>query len=175
MVSAGETRCICSSGGYVVWRTYILVSEIKKKTLSHHKVRTSLQDRTLDSMFPVANPAQISGLNDSNTTRTDRPPNVSKSRDIGESECYLTSVKDLRDSVTENKHNRECLSSGSMSLCFRTKLHTFMVGRFVWNSRKAYFCWDCWSRSLPVTSAAFDQVISCKPWCPRVCFFSRRW
>ncbi|KIM85752.1 hypothetical protein PILCRDRAFT_816958 [Piloderma croceum F 1598] len=80
------------------------VSDVKKKTLSQHKVRTSLQDRTLDSMFPVANPDQIHAA-DSSSIGADPPQNASKPKDIKESECYLTSVKYLRDSVTKRKHN----------------------------------------------------------------------
>jgi DNA mismatch repair protein MLH1 len=83
------------------------VSDIKKKAMSQHKVRISLQDRTLDSMFPVTNPAQIPGVDNPNTG-SDPPQSMSKSRDIRESECYLTSVRDLRDLVTKNKHNRAC-------------------------------------------------------------------
>ena len=75
----------------------------------------SLQDRTLDSMFPIANPAQISGVDDSNTG-ADPPPNASKSKDIQESECYLTSVNGLRDSVTKNKHNRRSPNLWSIEL-----------------------------------------------------------
>jgi DNA mismatch repair protein MLH1 len=104
--------------------TYSLVSDIKKKTQSQHKVRTSLRDRTLDSMFPVANPAQIHGIDDSEPG-ADPPPNVPKSRDIQESECYLTSVRDLRASVTQSKHNREC-----SNFCLHTpvlKVQIFVV------------------------------------------------
>ena len=79
-------------------------SDIKKKTLSQHKVRISAQDRTLDSMFPVTNPARISGVY---TPSADPPPNVSKSKDIKESECYLTSVQNLRESTAKSKHHRE--------------------------------------------------------------------
>jgi DNA mismatch repair protein MLH1 len=81
-------------------------SDVKKKIPSQHKVRISLQDRTLDSMFPVANPAQIPGSNDKNISKADASPSVSKSKEIKESECFLTSVADLRKAVVKGKHTR---------------------------------------------------------------------
>ncbi|KII91185.1 hypothetical protein PLICRDRAFT_37887 [Plicaturopsis crispa FD-325 SS-3] len=73
-----------------------------KRTASQHKVRTSVQERTLDSMFPVANPSHI-----------DQPPSADvsprptpKARDIKESECYLTSVQNLRQAVAKGKHTQ---------------------------------------------------------------------
>ena len=80
---------------------------MKKKTSSQHKVRISLQDRTLDSMFPVANPAQIAPANDI----SNNADSTSKSREIKESECYLTSVRDLREAVAKGRHSRESLTS----------------------------------------------------------------
>ncbi|KAJ7484753.1 histidine kinase-like ATPase [Mycena latifolia] len=71
-----------------------------KKTASQYKVRTSLQDRTLESMFPVANPTQIEGASSSKGKSAD----TSKSREIKESECYLTSVKTLRQKAIKGKH-----------------------------------------------------------------------
>ncbi|KAJ3514094.1 hypothetical protein NLJ89_g2573 [Agrocybe chaxingu] len=79
-------------------------AEEKRKTYSHHKVRTSLQDRTLDSMFPVPNPSQAPAISDpAEPTPTNAPP---KSREIGESECFLTSVKNLRKSILKGKHRQ---------------------------------------------------------------------
>ncbi|KAJ7145341.1 histidine kinase-like ATPase, partial [Mycena crocata] len=69
-----------------------------KKTLSQYKVRTSLQDRTLESMFPVANPTQIDSRGEGKSVQT------SKSREITESECFLTSVKTLRQKALKGKH-----------------------------------------------------------------------
>ncbi|KAH9926723.1 DNA mismatch repair protein MutL [Fomitopsis serialis] len=83
-----------------------------KKMLSQHKVRTSLQDRTLDSMFPVFSPSQQrsgngSGGGSPNTgTGTGTPPqNAPRVREIKESQCYLSSVKQLRAAVVKGKHN----------------------------------------------------------------------
>ncbi|KAG5637179.1 hypothetical protein H0H81_005478 [Sphagnurus paluster] len=75
----------------------------QKKTLSQHKVRTSLRDRTLDSMFPVSNPAQL-GKSSSQERKDDTGHETVKTRDVKESECYLTSVVNLRQSVAKGKH-----------------------------------------------------------------------
>ncbi|CDO70633.1 hypothetical protein BN946_scf184748.g31 [Trametes cinnabarina] len=37
---------------------------VSRKVYSHHKVRTSMKDRTLDSMFPVIHPSQRTGSGD---------------------------------------------------------------------------------------------------------------
>lgn len=76
-----------------------------KKLLSQHKVRTSQQDRTLDSMFPVTSPSQVP---DNNTTAGPlKPP------DIPVSEVYLQSVDQLRAEVELGRHqgtsNNPCL------------------------------------------------------------------
>ncbi|KAG6820913.1 hypothetical protein H0H93_009687 [Arthromyces matolae] len=75
-----------------------------KKTLSQHKVRTSLKDRTLDSMFPVLNPAQVAGPSTHGKGHDDSTAKTLRSRDVNESECYLTSVLDLRRAITKGKH-----------------------------------------------------------------------
>ncbi|KAE9385345.1 hypothetical protein BT96DRAFT_960757 [Gymnopus androsaceus JB14] len=71
-----------------------------QKVYSHNKVRTSLQDRTLDSMFPVVNPSQIGD--------SSADPNLSQSfsryREVKESECFLTSVIGLRKRLEKGKH-----------------------------------------------------------------------
>jgi DNA mismatch repair protein MLH1 len=78
---------------------------IKKKTLSQHKIRTSVQERILDSMFPVVSSARIStGGEEPSCTPLD---GSSKPRDIPESDCSLTSVHTLRQAVLKGKHNRE--------------------------------------------------------------------
>ncbi|GLB39113.1 putative DNA mismatch repair protein Mlh1 C-terminus [Lyophyllum shimeji] len=76
---------------------------LKKKVLSQHKVRTSLKDRTLDSMFPVANPAQLS-KSSSQGNKDDIPVGTLRSRDVKESECFLTSVLTLRQLLVKGKH-----------------------------------------------------------------------
>lgn len=92
----------------------------QKKVYSHQKVRTSTQDRTLDAMFPVSRPTQASSRTQSRGSGADEAgaqspaladqtgeetPEPIKLRDIPESECYLTSVLDLRKEVQKNKHN----------------------------------------------------------------------
>ncbi|KAJ7599268.1 hypothetical protein C8J56DRAFT_185991 [Mycena floridula] len=90
-------------------------STAAKRTIpSQHKVRTSLQDRTLDSMFPVNNPNQV-GSKRKGKAREDAidvdvdPPTSSQSQgksreEIKQSECFLTSVKNLRAAVEKGKH-----------------------------------------------------------------------
>ena len=67
------------------------------KLYSQHKVRTSLHDRTLESMIPVLNPSRSDG------------DDVSKKtvglRDIPESNCDLTSILELRKSVQKSVHH----------------------------------------------------------------------
>ncbi|KAF8548260.1 DNA mismatch repair protein MutL [Imleria badia] len=67
------------------------------KLYPHHKVRTSLHDRTLESMIPVLNPSRSDG------------DDVSKKavglRDIPESSCDLTSILELRKLVQKSVHH----------------------------------------------------------------------
>ncbi|KAF4581677.1 DNA mismatch repair protein [Pleurotus pulmonarius] len=80
-----------------------------KKIASQHKVRTSLTDRTLDSMFPVVNQAtQPSPLLDAKVhdSPATQSPSPLKIRDIKESECYLTSVLNLRHALIKGKHKQ---------------------------------------------------------------------
>lgn len=78
--------------------------DTRKKVYSHQKVRTSLHDRTLDSMFPVANPAQVESQE-----APVQNPETPKTREIKESDCSLTSVKTLRQGLMNDKHQRTCL------------------------------------------------------------------
>jgi hypothetical protein len=88
------------------WRpNWFIVAGGHKKVLSQHKVRTSLTDRTLDSMFPAANPTRMDS--DSNAGTVEPSRGSSTSREIKESECYLTSVRKLRQAVLKRKHKRE--------------------------------------------------------------------
>ena len=83
---------------------------------SQHKVRSSQQDRTLESMFPVVHPA-ARGVSDDDGSdevaiveddivEVEEPRSSSKVKDIPESQCYLTSVSDLRQETLAGKHNR---------------------------------------------------------------------
>ncbi|KAF9235807.1 hypothetical protein BU15DRAFT_89456 [Melanogaster broomeanus] len=67
------------------------------KQYSQHKVRTSLHDRTLESMIPVANPSRSDG--------GDASGKAVGLRDIQESSCDLTSVSELRQLVRKNMHH----------------------------------------------------------------------
>lgn len=71
-------------------------SQVAKKVLSQHKVRTSLQDRTLDSMIPVTDPLR----NDS-----DEPVTAIRLRDIKESTCHFTSITELRRLANKRIHH----------------------------------------------------------------------
>ncbi|KAG2356488.1 hypothetical protein BDR07DRAFT_1380767 [Suillus spraguei] len=66
-------------------------NQVAKKVLSQHKVRTSLQDRTLDSMIPVAQPLR---------TDSDEPVTAIRLRDIKELTCQFTSITELRRLAT---------------------------------------------------------------------------
>lgn len=85
----------------------LLDAEEQRKVYSHNKIRTSLKDRTLESMFPVVNPAQLDSTSTTNLKTTDASSGGSKTREIKESECYLTSVNQLRQTIVKNKHKRE--------------------------------------------------------------------
>ncbi|TCD68743.1 DNA mismatch repair protein [Steccherinum ochraceum] len=78
-----------------------------KKILSQHKVRTSQKDRTLDSMFPVMAPSQVTGQGGAPVSQDDDTPPVRTQRKIKEierSECYLMSVRELREEITKSQH-----------------------------------------------------------------------
>ncbi|KAH8829463.1 hypothetical protein DL96DRAFT_1054744 [Flagelloscypha sp. PMI_526] len=63
-----------------------------KRTYAHNKIRTSTQDRTLDAMFAKPTPSGSSSVQESMYS------------DVKESECYLTSIKELRGNVKKKKH-----------------------------------------------------------------------
>ncbi|KAF8189866.1 histidine kinase-like ATPase [Mycena galopus ATCC 62051] len=79
-------------------------SSAPKKTSSQFKVRTSGQDRTLESMIPVLNPTHIERT--SSAKGKSAAADTSKSREIKESECILTSVQRLRQNAIKGKHKQ---------------------------------------------------------------------
>ncbi|KAI0659236.1 DNA mismatch repair protein MutL [Cubamyces menziesii] len=82
----------------------------KRKVHSYQKVRTSLKDRTLDSMFPVTHPSQLkrttSGGDEDNSPGTSETLPTVRDKEIKESQCFLKSVRDLRNAVTKAKHHQ---------------------------------------------------------------------
>lgn len=70
---------------------------LAQKLYPHHKVRTSLHDRTLESMIPVLNPSRSDG--------DDVAKKAVGLRDIPESSCDLTSILELRKSVQKSVHH----------------------------------------------------------------------
>ncbi|OSD08103.1 DNA mismatch repair protein MutL [Trametes coccinea BRFM310] len=83
--------------------------QLKRKVYSHHKVRTSLKDRTLDSMFPVMHPSQRTGSSDGDSglgTPGTPPTPRDRDKEIKESQCFLKSVKELRAAVVRAKHHQ---------------------------------------------------------------------
>ncbi|PVG01895.1 DNA mismatch repair protein MutL [Serendipita vermifera] len=70
-----------------------IAPEAPRKVYSQYKVRTSLQDRTLDSWIPVTQ----------NESSENAQP-VTHVKEIKESECSLTSVGELRAEVLDNRH-----------------------------------------------------------------------
>lgn len=99
---------------------------MKRKVYSQHKVRTSTQDRTLDSMFPLASKNTVSPLDVTMAEPPNTPSNSLRGREIKESECLLTSVKDLRRKVQKGKHRRELVFctyfQGELTDCFQSEL-----------------------------------------------------
>ena len=75
----------------------LFIFPLATKLYSQHKVRTSLHDRTLESMIPVLNPSRSDG------------DDVSKKavglRDVPESSCDLTSILELRKSIQKSVHH----------------------------------------------------------------------
>ncbi|KAI1798126.1 DNA binding protein [Ganoderma leucocontextum] len=79
----------------------------KRKVYSHHKVRTSLKDRTLDSMFPIAHPSQRpSKESEADGLPFPATPPILKTQEIKESQCFLKSIRDLRAAVVKAKHSQ---------------------------------------------------------------------
>ncbi|GJE86641.1 DNA mismatch repair protein MutL [Phanerochaete sordida] len=72
-----------------------------KKLAPNHKVRTSQQDRTLDSMFPVLAASQQPSINDADSGQRVAAVKVPE---IVASECNLASVLRLRQEVERAKH-----------------------------------------------------------------------
>ncbi|THH13620.1 hypothetical protein EW146_g6622 [Bondarzewia mesenterica] len=99
----------------------------KKKVLSQHKVRTSVADRTLDSMFPVASQSPIPCADG------DASPTIAqvreKERVVKESVCYLDSIKRLRKNVIDQTHERVVDLERELSLVqYSTKLYLVSHG-----------------------------------------------
>ncbi|KAG9025968.1 DNA mismatch repair protein [Tulasnella sp. JGI-2019a] len=67
-----------------------------KKALPQHKIRTSMMDQTLDSMFAINDPSKVLSSEDA--------PGARKREDIPESQCILSSIKDMRNDVLKKKH-----------------------------------------------------------------------
>ncbi|TFY68327.1 hypothetical protein EVG20_g3609 [Dentipellis fragilis] len=79
----------------------------KKKALpSQHKVRTSMADRTLDSMFPMASGSQAVGQIGNGSGSPGLGGEREKGKAIKESECFLTSVQMLRQRVSRGRHKQ---------------------------------------------------------------------
>lgn len=67
-----------------------------KKLSSQHKVRTSVQDRTLESMLPMSNTSRSDAGNSGKALRLG---------EVKESKCDLTSIVQLRGSIMKNIHH----------------------------------------------------------------------
>lgn len=90
-------------------------STSRKKVAPKNLIRTSAADRTLDSMFPVVpsnrTPSQpqpqtqaaIDG-GDEKPPAPARQENGKKSKEMPESVCELTSIKDLRKGIIAKEH-----------------------------------------------------------------------
>jgi DNA mismatch repair protein MLH1 len=81
---------------------------VKKKVASQHKVRTSAADRTLDSMFPVVNPAHRVTEEETANEQDDKVTNKARQvSDIKETVCFLASVQRLREATGKTRHQGE--------------------------------------------------------------------
>ena len=108
-VSTSSMLNIIIPNKYFILTPFRLAEAIKRKVYSQHKVRTSTQDRTLDSMFPLA--SQNTSLDVAMAEAPNTPSNaLTRGREVKESECLLTSVKELRKKVQKGKHRRELLT-----------------------------------------------------------------
>ncbi|PPR02265.1 hypothetical protein CVT24_011614 [Panaeolus cyanescens] len=77
-----------------------------KKVYSHYKVRTNVQDRTLDSMFPAASQSTQKASSTNMSAGASSPSVVGKPKEIPESQCFLSSVKKLRQQIVKGKHRQ---------------------------------------------------------------------
>lgn len=60
-------------------------------------------------MFPVINPAQIRANSVTNGHTDNSSPGILKPLNVKESECFLTSVRTLRQNLVKGKHRRKRL------------------------------------------------------------------
>lgn len=102
------------------------------KVYSHLKVRTSLKDRTLDSMFPLADASQVPKAGPSSAVASSES---GKSGEIKESRCFLASVKTLRQRIAKGKHRRKFLP---FAILWRDP---DVLVRALGSFGKAYICW----------------------------------
>lgn len=91
-----------------------------KKVYSHHKVRTSAQDQTLDQWIPVKDKESASASREKEKAmdelQIEQAPKI-RAREIKESICRLSSVLALRDEVKKQKH---------VGMCEIIEKHTFV-------------------------------------------------
>ena len=130
----------------------------------------SQADRTLDSMFPATssskhNTAELSSKEGPEVIVVeDAPPPQSpvKIQDIEESECYLTSVKKMRNLVSKHKHNRTFkIVNAAISADQR-------YDRPNGNHPEARLCGHCRPPSIFVSPSARKELLPCKPLQSRV-------
>lgn len=64
-------------------------------------------------MFPVANTSQMEPVDVEASSSQDDPRHNKRKRkaEIEESECYLLSVRSLREDLGKGKHQRMCLAN----------------------------------------------------------------
>jgi DNA mismatch repair protein MLH1 len=87
-------------------------STSKKKVAPKNLIRTSAADRTLDSMFPVVpsnrtppqSQPQTQAAADGGDEEPVRRENSKKTKEMPESACELSSIKDLRKRILVKEH-----------------------------------------------------------------------
>lgn len=123
-----------------------------KKAPANHKVRTSKQDRTLDSMFPILNPSQSTKDDSALPAAPAKPP------DIKVSECNLASVLQLRDEIDAEKHQGSVVSL--LIVERRSKVVCIFTYRTDRHHLQTHICWYSRPKTVFVLGSALKKAIS---------------
>lgn len=107
----------------IIRNIYAYLVKAPRKVYSQYKVRTSAQDRTLESWMPVVQDEASS---------SDAP--LTRVKEIKEVVCNLVSILDLREEVSKNQHSGE----DRYLYYLMSPLNHIRAER---DHRKAFICW----------------------------------
>jgi len=124
------------------------------KVYSHLKVRTSLKDRTLDSMFPLADASQVPKAGPSSVVTS---AESGKTGEIKESRCFLASVKTLRQRIAKGKHRRK------LPFFTTPQRDADLLHRARGSTGKAYIRRYSGRRQMSLLGAVVDQTLPSEP------------